>query len=211
MSLRKRPTLTPALLAANRANAKKSTGPRTVRGKNRIVLNGLKHGRYARNFYQNLLRARTKEDAELFQWILDQVRVAYRLRGWRMDRQAEQLAQQAWCALGQQERRMHETALRLGRGRVRFPRRCASLWALPWTPPRLGGLGANPEYAVKSVDRFLTCLSRIQVQINDNRTAHSILKLWVRRSPLFRPLPPWVEAACGLTPVLAAAAGCRGG
>jgi hypothetical protein len=42
MSLRKRPTLTPALLAANRANAQKSTGPRTVRGKNRIVLNGLK-------------------------------------------------------------------------------------------------------------------------------------------------------------------------
>ena len=31
-----------------------------------------------------------------------------------------------------------------------------SLWALPWTPRRPGGLGTNPEYAVKSIDRFLT-------------------------------------------------------
>ena len=33
MSLRKSPTLTPALLASNRRNAKKSTGPRTAQGK----------------------------------------------------------------------------------------------------------------------------------------------------------------------------------
>jgi hypothetical protein len=71
MSLRKRPTLTPALLEANRANARKSTGPRTVNGKNRVVLNALKNGRHARNLHENLLRARSKEDAELFQWILD--------------------------------------------------------------------------------------------------------------------------------------------
>ena len=38
MSLRRRPTVTPAQLAANRANARKSTGPRTVEGKNRILL-----------------------------------------------------------------------------------------------------------------------------------------------------------------------------
>ena len=44
MSLRKSPTLTCALLAANRRNAKQSTGPRTARGKAWSRLNHLKHG-----------------------------------------------------------------------------------------------------------------------------------------------------------------------
>ena len=44
MSLRKSPTLTPALLAANRRNAKKSTGPRTPRGKAWSCLNSLREG-----------------------------------------------------------------------------------------------------------------------------------------------------------------------
>jgi len=44
MSLRKSPTLTPALLAANRRNARKSTGPRTVRGKAQTRLNALRGG-----------------------------------------------------------------------------------------------------------------------------------------------------------------------
>jgi hypothetical protein len=45
--LRKRP-LTPAALAARRANAQKSTGPRTAAGKARSRLNALKHGRNSR-------------------------------------------------------------------------------------------------------------------------------------------------------------------
>ena len=196
MSLRKRPTVTPALLGANRANARKSTGPRSVEGKNRIVLNALKGGSHARNFRENLLRARSKEDAELFQWILDQVRTAFRLHGWQEDdRKAERLAQRVWCALQQQERRGYDLARQLGKGQVRFPRRSASLWALPWTPLRLGGVGTNPEYAVKSTDRFLTSPSRIQVQIRDQRKV-PLLKFWVRRSPI-RPLPllPWEQDA----------------
>lgn len=44
MSLRKSPTLTPALLESNRRNAKKSTGPRTARGKAWTRLNHLRHG-----------------------------------------------------------------------------------------------------------------------------------------------------------------------
>jgi hypothetical protein len=44
MSLRKSPILTPALLASNRRNAKKSTGPRTARGKAWSRLNHLRHG-----------------------------------------------------------------------------------------------------------------------------------------------------------------------
>src|SRR5215831_9367877 len=68
MSLRKRPTVTPAQLEANRANARKSTGPRTVEGKNRIVLNALKDSCHARHFSQSLC---------------DQVHAAFRLHGWR--------------------------------------------------------------------------------------------------------------------------------
>ena len=194
MSLRRRPTVTLAQLAANRANARKSTGPRTVEGKNRIVLNALKKGRHARNLGENLRRAKSQEEAELFQWILEQVRTAFRLHGWNEDeRKAERLAQRVWCELRREERRWHAFARRLGNGRVRFQRRTATLWALPWTPPRLGGLGTNPEYAVKSTDKFLTSLSRIQLEIKDQRKV-PVLKFWVRRSPL-RSLPQRAEAA----------------
>ncbi len=40
-------SVTPSSLAARRSNALKSTGPRTRRGKARVCLNALKHGRYA--------------------------------------------------------------------------------------------------------------------------------------------------------------------
>ena len=46
MSLRST-SVTPRSLAARRSNALKSTGPRTRRGKARVCLNALKHGRYA--------------------------------------------------------------------------------------------------------------------------------------------------------------------
>jgi hypothetical protein len=172
MSLRRRPTVMPALLAANRADARKSTGPRTVEGKNRVVLNALQEGRHARNFGENLRRAKSQGEAELFQWMLDQVRAAFRLHGWQEEeRKAERLAQRVWCELEREERRLHALARRLGNGRVRFPRRTATLWALPWTPRRWGGLGTNPEYAVKSTDRFLTSLSRMQVEIKEGAGA----------------------------------------
>jgi len=72
MSLRKSPTLTPALLEANRRNAQKSTGPRTGRGKARSRWNGLRKGTRSR-FYRDLLETlfyappcRMKETARLF-------------------------------------------------------------------------------------------------------------------------------------------------
>ena len=52
MSLRKSPTLTPALLAANRRNAGKSTGPRTALGKAWSRLNGLRYGRRSHHYVE---------------------------------------------------------------------------------------------------------------------------------------------------------------
>jgi hypothetical protein len=49
MSLRKRPCVTAKMIAANRANARKSTGPRTEEGKKRVRFNGLRHGQRARS------------------------------------------------------------------------------------------------------------------------------------------------------------------
>jgi hypothetical protein len=44
MPLRRSPSRTPEFLAAQRSNAKKSTGPRTPKGKAGVRLNALKHG-----------------------------------------------------------------------------------------------------------------------------------------------------------------------
>ena len=60
VSLRKSPTLTPARLEANRRNAKKSTGPRTARGKAHSSLNSLRTGTRSavyQNFFELMLDA----------------------------------------------------------------------------------------------------------------------------------------------------------
>jgi hypothetical protein len=57
---------------------------------------------------------------------------------------------------------------------------------------RLGGFGTNPECAVKSTDRFLTSLARIQVIRDQGKV--KLLKFWVGRRGL-RPPPPWAEVA----------------
>ena len=60
MSLRKSPTLTPARIEANRRNAKKSTGPRTARGKSQSQINSLRTGGRSalhENFFLLLLDA----------------------------------------------------------------------------------------------------------------------------------------------------------
>jgi len=68
MSLRRHATLTPAKIAAQRANALSSTGPRSEAGKARSRWNALRHGAYAggRAWTDEALRA-IGEDPEEFQ------------------------------------------------------------------------------------------------------------------------------------------------
>jgi hypothetical protein len=74
MSLRKSPTLTPALLASNRLNAGKSTGPRTARGKAWSRLNHLQDGMHSPeyiSFLKALLHSppcRVRVTAEALLW-----------------------------------------------------------------------------------------------------------------------------------------------
>jgi hypothetical protein len=55
----------------------------------------------------------------------------------------------------------------------------------------VGGLGTKPEYGVKSIDRFLTSLSRIEIEVKDQWKL-TVLTIWVRPKPL-RPLPRRAE------------------
>jgi hypothetical protein len=75
MSLRKRPALTPKLLAANARNASKSTGPRTRRGKFFSSSNGWKGGR-PNNYPFAMPPGWTPDmsDPDFRKWVLDQLR-----------------------------------------------------------------------------------------------------------------------------------------
>jgi hypothetical protein len=73
MSLRKSPVRTPALLAANRANAGKSTGPRTPAGKRTSAWNALRHGYRSHASWAAEPDAR---DAEAYEAFLRCLRVA---------------------------------------------------------------------------------------------------------------------------------------
>jgi len=102
MSLRKSPTRTLALLAANRANAQKSTGPRTPQGKARVALNGLKHGHYSAGLQERLVRAGDREGESQYRWFGSEITQAFRFPSGMTRpedrRQAERLATAAWCA-----------------------------------------------------------------------------------------------------------------
>src|SRR6516225_9560301 len=98
MALRKSRARTPAMVAVNRANAKKSTGPSTPRGKARVALNPLQHGAYAVGLPEKLLRAGYQEDEAQYRWFRQEITSAF-ARGLPDDEaQADQMAAKAWCA-----------------------------------------------------------------------------------------------------------------
>ena len=77
MPLRHSPLLTLAALAARRNNARKSTGPKTLRGKARASLNALKHGRYAVCLRRKLVEAGDRQGEALYARIEARVREAF--------------------------------------------------------------------------------------------------------------------------------------
>jgi hypothetical protein len=90
--LRKSPSRTSAFLAANRHNAQKCTGPRTVTGKARSSLNALKHGKYAVRLPEKLLAAGYCGRATLHAHIREEIKLAFRVADHRLDAQVERLA-----------------------------------------------------------------------------------------------------------------------
>ncbi len=198
MALVKSPTLTPAKLAANCSNARKSTGPNTPAGKQRIVLNALKHGRTSRAFGENLIKAGA--DAELFDWIRSRIFDGFQPRSVPERRQAERLAREVWCLAGRppQAPGAYRAPRQAGFERLAGMSR-ASVWCLAWTPWRFGGLETKPRYSLKSADSFVTSPSRIHIV--DPRNGRR-LAFWVRRrrgtSPPRTPLRAYPEGAAWL-------------
>ncbi len=97
MALRKSPVRTAAMLAANRANAGKCTGPSTPKGKARVALNALKHGRYAVSLPEKLLRAGDRQGEAQYRWFRKEVAATFGIGGACDERQADQMAARAWC------------------------------------------------------------------------------------------------------------------
>ena len=100
MPLRKSPVRTPALLAANRANAQKSTGPRTPQGKAWVSFNAFKHGRYAarpEELAERLLRAGCHREAALYRQVRWQIRQVFRPQAQASWRRLDQLSAWIWC------------------------------------------------------------------------------------------------------------------
>src|SRR5271169_160112 len=97
MSLRRSPQLTPASLAARRANALRSTGPRSAAGKARSCLNALRHGRRARDLRAKLARTGDSEALFLLDWFHHHILLFWRPRKERTWRYTIRLAARVWC------------------------------------------------------------------------------------------------------------------
>jgi hypothetical protein len=96
MSLRRSPARTERFLAANRANARKSTGPRTERGKQRVRFNALRHGFRSSRFGEALeVRGKDREDATLFESLRSELMQIHRTTGLTQE-EIEGLAKIYW-------------------------------------------------------------------------------------------------------------------
>jgi hypothetical protein len=102
MSLR-HTSVTPQSLAARRSNALKSTGPRSRRGKARVCLNALKHGRYAvlaarsARLRERLFEAGQRRQEAAYGAIRSQVAQAMSAQDPASRRRIDEIALRAWC------------------------------------------------------------------------------------------------------------------
>jgi hypothetical protein len=97
MPLRRSPVLTPRALAARRANALKSTGPRTAAGKARSCLNALRHGRRAHDLRAKIARTGDSEALFLLDWFHERILLRWQPRNERWWRYTIRLAARVWC------------------------------------------------------------------------------------------------------------------
>jgi hypothetical protein len=97
MSLRKSPTRTPALLAAIRSNVRKSTGPRTYRGKLRSAANALANGSRSDDLRQRLLKGRDSEAVACYDRIYAAICDCFQPTARQEWRKAAELARSAWA------------------------------------------------------------------------------------------------------------------
>jgi hypothetical protein len=157
MPLRKSPVRTPVLLAANRANARKSTGPRTDLGKARVSLNTLKHGEYAGRsapLRERLLRAGYHTEAALYDSIRSRIVEAFGTAG------------PEGKATRPEERQAAD-------------RLTAKVWSQRWL---WGSFGTKPECALDSTNKTLWLSSRIG--INDYRRRLGVV-FWAQHPRYF--------------------------
>ena len=100
MPLRRSACLTPESLAARRANALKSTGPWTSRGKARVSFNALKHGQYAARsarLRERLIRAGYERQEELYGLIRSKIAQTFGTPDRNSRQHADRLANLVWC------------------------------------------------------------------------------------------------------------------
>ena len=136
MPLVKSPRLTPAKLNANRANARRSTGPRSPRGKAHCALNALRHGRYAGPGFRQRLAAQGG-DVGLYDWVLAQVRSIHDARTSADRRLSEYAARWVYYELHRGADGWLEKAERLGLE----VQGSSAVWSVVRVPTRLGGRG----------------------------------------------------------------------
>ena len=179
MSLRRSPLVSPRMLAANRANAQKSTGPRTLRGKAQLTHNALKHGRYAARLFRSHL-LQPHEDVALYDWMYKQICYHFQPVGKQQWAEAEKTAREVWCSF----RQGRKEGLREGH---KPPRSC-SVWSNMRVPLSLGGrVRTNRIYAVKSTEHFVTFPTRFRLRVPKTGIR---LQFWVwRRRRIFPPAP----------------------
>jgi hypothetical protein len=96
MSLRKSPELTPELVAAARENARRSTGPRTSAGKQRMKMNALQHGWYAAPENERAAMLALGENPQEFDVLHRELMLAYGPGDLACDKQIEELARLYW-------------------------------------------------------------------------------------------------------------------
>jgi hypothetical protein len=96
MSLRKPPQLTPELLAASRRNCQHSTGPRSQAGKERVKLNGLKHGLHAAPENHRAVMQALGENPREYEALAGELATSYGPGDALWRQQLEDLAQLYW-------------------------------------------------------------------------------------------------------------------